>query len=364
MIKTSLLSSNPDSAYLEEFPQIGTGSQIESHLHSVSAQGIISMNKKHKKNQLVLFTILLTLAGLLITGCSNREDRMEIDLDHLVEDSELRVSSTSSDTDVLRIGFDLRSNPQEDARQYLPFLEYLEKATGYTFELVFTPGNGRIVDDLGTGAVQFAFIGAGSYIQVYSKYGVIPLVHGLNAQGEARYQSVIIVPPDSPIRNIEDLRGKHFAFGSVTSTQGHLIPRIILAEHGLTLDDLAAYDYTGSHQNCANAVSAGRFDAGGMQDILGMELAADGLLRIIYTSRYYPSSGIAANIDVPTEILENVQQALLDFDPQGRDSSNLYHWDKTEMPNGFVEADEDDYAGLLEWALVLGFLSDEHNVRQ
>ncbi|NOQ23654.1 MAG: phosphate/phosphite/phosphonate ABC transporter substrate-binding protein [Candidatus Aegiribacteria sp.] len=307
---------------------------------------------------LILFTIL-TLAGLLITGCSNREDHLEIDLDDRVEGSEVRVNSASSDADVLRIGFDLRSNPQEDARQYLPFLEYLEKATGYTFELVFTPGNDRIVDDLGTGAVQFAFIGAGSYIQVHSKYGVVPLVHGLNAQGEARYQSVIIVPPDSPIRDIEDLRGRRFAFGSVTSTQGHLIPRIILAEHGLILDDLAAYEYTGSHQNCANAVSAGQFDAGGMQDILGMELAADGLVHIIYTSRHYPSSGIAANIDVPAEILEKVQQALLDFDPQGRDSSNLYHWNMTEMPNGFVKAEEDDYADLLEWALVLGFFSDE-----
>ena len=202
-------------------------------------------------------------------------------------------------------------------------------------------------------------MGAGSTIQAHAKYGVIPLVRGLNAQGRAEYRSVIVVAPDSSIQTIADLRGKRFAFGSLTSTQGHLIPRIILLQHGLTLDDLAAYAYTGSHRNCANEVTAGRFDAGGMQDTLGEELAAAELLRIIYTSQYYPSSGIAANKDVPSEVIDKVQQALLDFDPQGRDAPGLYHWDRTEMVNGFIEAKDEDYAEILEWAVKMGYFDEE-----
>jgi len=205
-------------------------------------------------------------------------------------------------------------------------------------------------------------MGAGSCIQAHARYSVIPLVRGLNAQGRAEYRSVIVVAPDSPIQIIEGLRSKRFAFGSITSTQGHLIPRIVLLDHGLTLDDLVAYEYTGSHRNCANAVLAGRFDAGGMQDTLGEELAAAGLLRIIYTSQYYPSSGIVANKEVPPEVLDRVRQALLDFDPQGRDGSGLYHWDRTEMPNGFVEARDEEYAELLESAVKLGYFAEEVRV--
>ncbi len=261
---------------------------------------------------------------------------------------------------VLRFGFDLRTTPQEDARQYLPFLNYLKRETGYTFELRFTPAGSSIVDDLGQGKVQFAAIGADSYLQARAKYGVVPLVRGLNTRGRGEYQAVIVVAPSSPIRKIEELRGKLFAFGAKGSTQGHLIPRIILAEHGLGLENLAGYEYTGSHLNCADAVAAGRFAAGGMQDTLGKELAEAGLLRIIYTSRYFPSSGIAAHKDVPPAVLARVRKALLDFQPRGRDAADLYHWDRTEMPNGFTPARDEDYAELRNWAERLGYYAGQN----
>ena len=314
---------------------------------------------KYLNRQLFWIIVFLALAGILLAGCLPRHDATAIDLDDQVSDAELRELAPETDADALHFGFDLRASPQEDARQYLPFLRYLEEATGYPFELRFTPQDGQIVDELGMGVVQFAAIGAGSYLQARAKYGVVPLVRGLNAQGRAEYRSVIVVAPDSFVQTIEDLRGKRFAFGSITSTQGHLIPRIVLFQHGLTLDDLAAYEYTGSHHNCANAVTSGRFCAGGMQDTMGEALAAAGLLRIIYTSQYYPSSGIAANEDVPPEVLAQVREALLDFDPLGRHATGLYHWDRTEMPNGFIEARDEDYAELLEWAVRLGYFPEE-----
>ncbi len=309
--------------------------------------------------QFLWTAVFLALVGVLLAGCLPGEDRREIDLDDRASDAELRELTARTDSDVLWFGFDLRASPQEDARQYLPLLEYLTKEAGYTFELRFTPQDGQIVDDLGVGVVQFAALGAGSYIQAHAKYGVIPLVRGLNAQGRAEYRSVIVVAPDSSIQTTADLRGKRFAFGSLTSTQGHLIPRIILAQHNLTLDDLKTYEYTGSHRNCANTVTSGHSSACGMQDTLGEELAAAGLLRIIYTSQYYPSSGIAANKDVPPEVIDKVRQALLDFDPQGRDAPGLYNWDRTEMVNGFIEATDEDYAEIVEWAVKLGYFDEE-----
>ena len=148
---------------------------------------------------------------------------------------------------------------------------------------------------MGKNEIQFAAFGAGSYIKAHEEYGVIPLVRGLNKEGKAEYQSVIFVAADSPIQKINDLYGKRFAFGSITSTQGYIIPRIILNKHGITLEDLSAYRFTGSHRNCADAVLSGDFDSGGMQDVMGKEFADGGLIRIIYTSKYYPSSGIAVN---------------------------------------------------------------------
>ena len=103
-------------------------------------------------------------------------------------------------------------------------------------------------------------------------------------------------------------------------------------------------------------MAAGRAHAGGMQDTLGQEMAAAGLLRILYTSRLYPTSLIAAAPDLDAEVLNRVGRALLDFEPTGRHAEGLYNWHKTEMPHGFLEARDEDYEELRLWARDFGLL--------
>lgn len=305
-----------------------------------------------------LFKHYFWLATLtMLVACDSSEIGFNGKLDKRASKQQLdAISQTKQSIDEYYFGFDLRSSPQEDARQYLPFLEYLKKSTGYTFKLRFTPKDGKVVDDLGRGIVQFAAIGAASYVQAARQYHVLPIVHGVNKLGKAEYRSMMVVRRDSTLRKLSELRGRRFAFGSITSTQGHLIPRIILAQQGISLPDLSKYEYTGSHQKCAEAVISGRFDVCGMQDTMAKSLAEKKLVRLLYKSAYFPSSGIAANKDVPDEILKKLKQALLDFQPNGRDASGLYSWDKTEMPNGFVSASDKDYAELRKWMNKLGFL--------
>lgn len=294
-------------------------------------------------------------AFVLLSGCA-KDERIAVDLADRVDGATLRRTGRDQDNTILHFGFEPRGSLQEDARQYVSLLAYLSRATGYRFELCFLPKNGNIVDEVGQGRTDFAAVGAGTFLRLHDRHGAIPLVRGRNALEEAEYRSVIVVPTGSPIRKVGELRKKRFAFGGVNSTQGHLIPRIVLAEHGIGLGDLADYEYTGSHRNCAAAVASGRYDAGGLQDILGTELARKGIVRVLYTSSCYPSSGIVAGRAVPEEVRERVRRALLDFRPQGRDAAGLYHWDMTEMAGGFVPARESDYAELSRWARRFGLL--------
>ncbi len=314
---------------------------------------------------IVLVGVFVSLILVFLAGYFPDDDRKEIDLNDCVSETELYKETVTADTNVLFFGFAVRANPEEDARQLLSLLKYLESATGYKFELCFTQKNEQIVHDLGTGRVHFAAIGACLYLEAHERYGVWRLVHGLNADGLAQYQSVIFVAADSPIKEIDDLRGKRFAFGSFSSAPGHLIPRIILSEHGISLDDLSAYEYTGSHYNCVSSVVSGRFDAGGMQDVMARKLVGEGVIRIICESDFYPSSGIAVNKDVPPAVVAKVWQALIDFESRGCDSAGLYHWDRTEMPNGFAKARHEDYAGLLKWSRKFGLWDEpEKTVKQ
>jgi len=311
------------------------------------------------------------LAGLVACDSSSDIPVQQVTEDSRLNDNELQQlqshdehqrkhqNEVQHEHEEFYFGFDLRSSPQEDAAQYLPFLEYLEEATGYHFQLHFTPKNSTTADELGQGKVQFASMGATSYLDAQSRYQAASLVRGINHQGKAEYQSVLVVKSNSPIRSIKDVKGRSFAFGSRSSTQGHLIPRIMLRKQGLSLKDLSRYGYTGSHQNCAEAVVVGKYDICGMQDQLAEKLAQRGLVRIIYRSVFYPSSGIVVNRDVPQEVADKVKKALLGFYPQGKHRKGLYHWDQTEMPRGFLAADEKDYAELKQWSLQLGFLKKE-----
>lgn len=300
---------------------------------------------------------LLSLFIAVLSGCDSSKESKVIQLGESVENGELlKPKMPNLAKNEYYFGFDVRNNPQEDARQYLPFLNYLEQETGYKFKLRFTSKNNSTEDDLGQGVTQFAAIGATASIYATEKYQAIPLVRGINSLGKAEYQSMIVIAPDSKLRKLEDLRGKRFAFGSENSTQGHLIPRIILSNKGLNLKDFDSHIYTGSHLNCANAVVSKKADACGMQDTMAEAMSKEGTLHILHISDYYPSSGISANKNVSPQVLEKVKQALINFKPRDRHKEGLYNWDKTEMPNGFVPADEKNYEDLRNWMIKLKFL--------
>ena len=320
----------------------------------------------NERNYTLHYSNLLSIVVLIcmLAGCDSESNNSIVDLNDAVSESELKSLGSNLDEQqkVYYFGFDLRASPQEDSRQYQPFLRYLEKATDLKFELRFTPKSSSIIEEIGTGKVHFAAVGAVSYIQGHEKYGIDSLVLGLSQEGKAKYQSMIVTNPDSKIKKLTDLRHKRFAFGSIDSTQGHLIPRIVLGDHNIGLEDLGTYKYTGSHRNCAEAVISSKFDACGMQDTMAKDMTKQGLLRILHASHFYPSSGVVANQELPPEVVSRVKQALIDFEPNGKDKEKLYNWHKTEMPNGFVEAKQEYYSEMRHWLIKFGMLELPENV--
>lgn len=301
--------------------------------------------------------ISLFFLSVFISSCDSDSNKTIVDFSDRIASTEAVQPEKKTGNNIYYFGFDLRASPKEDSRQYLPFLKYLSEATGYQFELRFTPKNSSIIDELGTGNIDIAAMGAVSFIEGNIKYGIKSLVRGLNKSGKAEYQSMIVVnSKNKDITGIHDLVNSNFAFGSESSTQGHLIPRIILYKNGITLGDLKSFKYTGSHQNCANAVISQQFDACGMQDTMAKAMKNKGLVKILYTSKYFPSSGIAVNKNMSVEASNKIKQALLDFDPLSKHKENLYNWSKTEMPNGFTSAEQSDYQYLTDWLYKLKIL--------
>jgi len=319
--------------------------------------GCISMKINTIKLRRILFHLIaIVFLANIFVACDSNGKKNALDLtdritNEALEKSNIENKSNKITENKLIFGFDLRNSPSEDAKQYLPFLNYLSEATGFKFELKFTAKGNDIATELGEGRIHLAAIGATSFIKAHEHFGAIALTRGINNNDKAEYRSIIVVSPTSKLQNLESLKGKRFAFGSIDSTQGHLLPRIELGNRNIYLQDLGNYQYTGSHLNCANAVISGQMDACGMQDTLASEFASKGLLRVLFTSDYYPSSGIVANQHLSQAVLNKITQALLDFKPEGKHGALLYNWDKTEMPKGFIRANLKDYVDLRKWMI-------------
>lgn len=306
---------------------------------------------------LILFSCLL-----LLVSCDSGDTLtvQKVDDTDLLNDLELQniqnSQQTTLDSNSFSFGFNLRASPQEDTAQYLPFLTYLEKTTGYHFNLHFTPKNRTVAEELGENKIQFAALGASSFLYAKSRYSVKLIARGVNAQGKATYKSFFVVKPVSNIKDIDDIKGKRLVFGSPDSTQGHLIPLIMLSKAGIDLADLQSYGFSESHQDCAESVVSGEYDVCGMQDQLANKLADSNLVKIIHVSKEYPSSGIVVNKFVPLGVVQRVTQAMLDFKPLSKHREGLYNWDQTEMAHGFIRGNKNDYDELLKWLTKLGYL--------
>ncbi|RJQ14679.1 MAG: phosphate/phosphite/phosphonate ABC transporter substrate-binding protein [Nitrospiraceae bacterium] len=284
------------------------------------------------------FLILVCLFFLISLGCVKEEKPKKVTLRQKTVGTGTEIEYPRKDT--LWFGFDLRLGPKEDVMIYIPFLKYLEKATGMRFRIKFTERYEDTVQNLGSGVTQFAAIGALSYAAGEAEYGISYLVSGVNKDGSPTYHSVIFTRPESGIRDLKDLKGRCFAFGSRMSTQGHIIPRKMLEDEGVTLRDMGKHIYTGSHLDTLKEVLNGECDAGGIQDTLAERMASEGKIRILKTSGPYPGSLIAYSSAVDVKTVEAVKAALLALEPMGKHKGILFDWDKTEMPLGFMEVDQ------------------------
>jgi phosphonate transport system substrate-binding protein len=187
--------------------------------------------------------------------------------------------SASAD-EPLRVGLIPNENPEEVVAQYQPLEDYLNKKLGREVELSVPTTYNAVVEAMVSGELDLAYFGGLTYVQARQRADVHPLFTEVNPRtGTTKYRSVIIVPADSDVRKVEDLRGEDFAFGSVSSTSGSLYPSIMLQQNGIDYrKDLGEVIYTGGHDTTAQAVANGQVAAGGLEDRILYDLREEGVI--------------------------------------------------------------------------------------
>lgn len=244
---------------------------------------------------------------------------------------------------VVHFGMISRYNPVVMYEEYQPIMDYLTSQTPYHFELKL----GKTYDDdvrfLEQGITQIASLGVITYLEAHARFGAVPILKALNPQGDPFYRSIIIVRQDSDIHVMADLKGRTFCFAAAHSTSSNLYGRYSLMQAGVFLHDLAKYENLKHHDQVAKAVLSGRYDAGAVRDIVAYRYEPMGL-RFLSVSEPIPSSPIAIRADMPSELRQAVQDALLRLDRDNPEHRQLMAGWNEEFRYGFATASDGDYA--------------------
>lgn len=192
---------------------------------------------------------------------------------------------------------------------------------------MFAPADyNGVIEGLLGGTIDMAWLGASGYAAVYLEdpEAVEPVLVKVNVDGSYGYHSIGFARVDSGIENLEDMKGKVFAFGDPNSTSGYLIPSIEIPQND-AVSSMKPGDYfgdvvfSGGHEQTIVGVYNGDYDAGvSWADGLGawedgfnsgaFRKAVDsGLVDMtemqeIWRSNVIPEGPIVLRKDLPTDV--------------------------------------------------------------
>ena len=178
------------------------------------------MKTKYNLSKLLIGVISVLLIASLLVGC-NKANETAQESDENKEKTKIIIGATP--------GEDVTKKKE----QFKPFIEYFESKTGYETELFTATDYASVVEAMRAGKVDIANFGPLSYVLAADVADAEAFAADYREGLGQFYEAYIIVHPDSGIEDIEDLKGKSFAFVDPVSTGGYLIPTLELMEHGI-----------------------------------------------------------------------------------------------------------------------------------
>ena len=210
--------------------------------------------------------------------------------------------------DAIRFGSVAMDTPAMMHHRLAPLTDYLSHELGRPVVLKLSPDLKEAVNAVADGNVELAYLTPVAYLRAHARSNA-PLVVKTVTQGKGSFQLMIVVREDSPIRRIEDLAGKSFAFGDPAA----VLQRAVVVGAGLPLERLGKQAFLGHYDNIARAVVRGFYDPGILKDTTALKWQGRGL-RILHTSAQLPPYNITASSKVDRVLLEQVRQAFLRLD--------------------------------------------------
>ena len=260
--------------------------------------------------------------------------------------------------DVLKISAIPDENQSELLRIYTPFAEYLARELGMKVQFTPVVDYAATVEGLAAKKLDLVWYGGFTSVQAVRRTNGNAKRLVLR-QEDAEFKSVFIANPGSSIKSLGDLKKKTVAFGSVSSTSGHLMPRYFLLKAGLTPErDFKQTAYSGAHDATALWVESGRVDAGALNFLVWEKLVQQkkvdtAKVNVFYTTPPYVDYVWTARGDLEPGIQEKIVSAFLRLDYANPEHRRLLDLHRTKK---YTRANDADWKVIEEAAIAAGLL--------
>lgn len=217
--------------------------------------------------------------------------------------------------------------PVEDPEVYRkawdPFLRHMEKLTGKKVVFFAVQSNAAQIEAMRAGRLHVTGFASGSNPIAVNCAGFVPFALMASKKGEYGYEMEIIVHADSPIKKIEDIRGRTLAFTDPNSSSGYKAPSALLrSEFRMEAEKDFKTAFSGKHDNSVIGVVNKDYDAAAVANSIMKRMIARGVvdkarLRTIYKSQSFPTTGYGHVYNLHPELAKKVREAFLSFDWEG-----------------------------------------------
>lgn len=179
--------------------------------------------------------------------------------------------------------------------------------------------------------IDFVIINSAYYVDLESRYGISRIATlknmDFNGKAQTRFGGVIFTKTTTKnIKQIKDLRGRHFAAVDPSSFGGWIMALRELKENGVNEKDLKLTFY-GTHEAVVRAVASGEAEAGTVRTDTLERMSAEGKIKLddfavinqknysdflyLASTRLYPEWPFAKAKHTNNELAEKVAVALI-----------------------------------------------------
>ncbi len=264
-------------------------------------------------------------------------------------------AGTAAALEVLRVSAIPDEAPTELIRKFTPLVKYLEAKLGLRVRFIPIIDYAATVEALAAKKLDMVWFGGFTHVQARRRTG--------NAQAlvmrreDLKFHSKFIVRKGSGIKRLTDLKNKTFAFGSVSSTSGHLMPRYFLIQAGIIPErDFRRFSYSGAHDATAKWVEAGKVDAGALNEAVWAKLVEEGRVdlnrvEVLWTTPPYVDYNWTVRGDLDEGLKERIVEAFISLD-YGNPAHRVIM--ELQRTRGYVKAKAEYFIAIEEAARAAG----------